>query len=166
MHNQTLLEIFSLRSSQQLVSTNLLRSSSRRDAIFVRRHIIFNAESQNGQMTEWSFWPDTAVKKYCPVFPFKVACARRHLYFHFARGNRRSFFSYGSIARPAPTWRNSDCALSKIVYRVTFRRFWNMGCFAGSICFRVAGWQTSCDEACFGLSKSGCARAIFDLYLI
>ena len=41
------------------------------------------------KMTEWSFWPNTAVKKYCPVFPFKVACALRHLYFRFARDNRR-----------------------------------------------------------------------------
>jgi len=91
VHNQTLLEIFILRSSQQLVSTNLLRISSCRDATFVRRHIIFDAESQNGHMTEWSFWADTAVKKYCSVFPFKVACAWRHFYFRFARGNRRSF---------------------------------------------------------------------------
>jgi len=80
------------KSSQQLVSTTLLRSSSRRDALFVRRHIIFDAESQNGQMTESSFWPDAAVKKYFSVFPFKASCARRHLYLRFARGKRRSFF--------------------------------------------------------------------------
>jgi len=29
-------------------------------------------------MTDSPFWPDTAVKKHSPVFPFKVACARRH----------------------------------------------------------------------------------------
>ena len=77
MHNQTLLEIFNLRSLQQLVSPNLLRSLSRRDAIFVRQHITFDAESQTDRMTDSPFWPDTAVKKHCPVFPFKVACARR-----------------------------------------------------------------------------------------
>jgi len=30
------------------------------------------------------------------------------------------FFSYGSFARPATTWRNGCCALSEIVYRGTF----------------------------------------------
>ena len=166
MHNQTLLEIFSLRSLQQLVSTNLLRSSSRRDAIFVRRHIKFDAESQNGKMIEWSFWPDTAVKKYCSVFPFKVACARRHFYFRFARGNRRSFFPMDHLRGLQPRDVTVTAHWARLFTALRFRRFCNMGCFAGSICFRVAGWRTSCDEACFGLSKSGCARAIFDLYLI
>jgi len=46
--------------------------------MFVRQHITFDAESQNDRMTERSFWPDTAVKKHCPVLPFKVACVRRH----------------------------------------------------------------------------------------
>jgi len=123
---------------------------------------------QNHRMIGWqtsSFGPIPRLKK--PVLFFPSRLPARGVTFSFASHvATEGLFSYGSFARPATTWRNGCCALSEIVCRGTFRRFCNMCCFAGSICFRAAGWLWICDEACFGLSKFGCARVIFYLQLI
>jgi len=119
-------------------------------------------------MIEWqtpSFGPIPRLKN--PVLFFPSRLPARGVTFTFASHvATEGLFSYGSFARPATTWRNGYCVLSEIVCRGAFWRFCNMCCFAGNICFRAAGWRSSCDEACFGLSKFGCARVIFDLHLI
>jgi len=121
-------------------------------------------------MTECPLWPDITVKKNTvPFLPLKFACLLRRSLFATMpslRAWQPRAFSPTSVTRPVTTWRNRRRVLSKIAYCDLFRNPATCVVLQGASAFALQVWLTSCHEVCFGLLKTGCARAIFYLHLI
>jgi len=121
-------------------------------------------------MTECPLWPDTTVKKHCSFFALQVCLRTASLLV------RHHVFASGVATEslfPQPQCRGL-CPDDATVAAYWVRLF-TVICFEdpatcvvlqGASAFALQVWRTSCHEVCFGLLKSGCARAIFYLHLI